>query len=339
LVRLEGIKDLADKFVRVRLTRLDDVDLNLFEFDYDLTLMVFFLNEEGKIYSRYGGRDAHSADALQSPAGLHHTMQSVLAMHDRNEKAFAPSSSEKPMFIGDLAARTLFGHGCVHCHQVKEILNDRLQQAGKWSRDMVWRYPLPENLGIELELEQAKVIKKIKPQSCAAQAGLKAADVVHELNGVPIHSFADAQFALDRAPATGAIPMSFQRGDRVLEAKLSLPEGWRKTDISWRTSMRRLVASPHLWGEDLTAQEKKALGLSAKQLAFRQQNSIPPPVQLAGIHGGDIILGIDDQVLDMGVSGFARYIQGNYLVGDKVKVNIIRDGKRLELPLTFAPAK
>jgi len=204
---------------------------------------------------------------------------------------------------------------------------------------MVWRYPWPENLGIELEIDRGNVIKEIKTQSCAAQAGLKEADVVYKLNAVPLHSFADAQFALDRAPATGAIPISFQRGDRVLEAKLSLPEGWRKTDISWRTSMRRLVASPHLWGEDLAPQEKKALGLSAKQLAFRQQNSIPPPVQLAGIHGGDIILGVDDQVLEMGVAGFARYIQGNYLVGEKVTVNIIRDGKRLRLPLTFAPAR
>jgi S1-C subfamily serine protease len=266
-------------------------------------------------------------------------MQSVLAMHDRKERAFAPTSSEEPKFIRDLAAQAGFGQGCVHCHQVKEILNDRLQQTGRWSRDMVWRYPLPENLGIQLEIERGNVIKGVKAQSCAAKANLKAGDVVQELNAVPVHSFADAQFALDRAPATGKIPISFRRGDRVLGAKLSLPEGWRKTDISWRTSMRRLVASPHLWGEDLTTEEKKALGLSANQLAFRQQNSLPPPVQAAGIHGGDIVLGVDDQALDMDVAGFARYIQGNYLVGDKVTVNIIRDGKRLKLPLTFAPAK
>jgi membrane-associated protease RseP (regulator of RpoE activity) len=333
------MKDLADKFVRVRLTRLDGVDLNLFEFDYDLTLMVFFLNAEGKIYARYGGRDALSADGRQSPAGLRYTMQSVLAMHDRKEKVFAPASSEKPKFIRDLAGTTGFGHGCVHCHQVKEILNDRLQQAGQWSRDMVWRYPLPESLGIELEIERGNVVKEIKVPSPAAGAGLKVGDVVQELNAVPIHSFADAQFALDRAPATGAIPISLRRGDRALEAKLLLPEGWRKTDISWRTSMRRLVASPHLWGDDLTTRDKKVLGLSANQLAFRQQNSIPPPVKEAGIRGGDIILGVDDQALEMDVVGFARYIQGNYLVGDRVTVNIIRDGKRLKVPLTFAPAK
>jgi serine protease Do len=321
------------------LTRLDSIDLNLFEFDYDLTLMVFFLSAEGKIYARYGGRDAHSADGRQSPAGLHYTMQSVLAMNDRKEKTFAPASSEKPKFIRDLVGPSGFGHDCVHCHQVKEIQNERLQQIGQWSRGMVWRYPLPENLGIELEIERGNMIKEIQARSAAARAGLQAGDVVQQLNAVPIHSFADAQFALDRAPALGVIPITVRRGDRVVEAKLTLSEGWRKTDISWRTSMRRLVASPHLWGDDLTTPEKKALGLSPRQLAFRQQNSIPPPVQAAGIHGGDIILGVDDQTLNMDVAGFARHIQGNYLVGDQVTVNLIRDGKRLNVSLTFAPAK
>ena len=301
-------------------------------------MMIFFLNGEGKMYARYGGRDAHSADGRQSLAGLHYTMQSVLAMNDREKKIFASASSEKPRFLGDLVGQS-FGHDCLHCHQVKEILNNRLHEAGQWTRDMIWRYPLPENLGIELETDRGNAIKEIKAKSPAARAGLQAGDVVQQLNAVPIHSFADAQFALDRAPITGVIPISVRRQDRILDAKLTLPEGWRKTDVSWRTSLRRMVASPHLWGEDLTATEKKALGLSTSQLAFRQQNSIPPPVQAAGIQGGDIILGVDDHALDMDVAGFAHYIQGNYLVGDKVTVNLIRDGKRLNLSLTFAPAK
>ena len=43
--------DLADKFVRVRLTHIDRVDLNLFEFDYDLTFMVYFLDASDKVYT------------------------------------------------------------------------------------------------------------------------------------------------------------------------------------------------------------------------------------------------------------------------------------------------
>ena len=42
--------------MRVRLTRIDGEDLNLFEFDYDLTFMVFFLSADQKVYARYGSR-------------------------------------------------------------------------------------------------------------------------------------------------------------------------------------------------------------------------------------------------------------------------------------------
>jgi DNA-binding response OmpR family regulator len=52
---LERIKEVADKFVLVRLTRIDNLDLRLFELDYDLTMMIFFLNSEEKVYARYCG--------------------------------------------------------------------------------------------------------------------------------------------------------------------------------------------------------------------------------------------------------------------------------------------
>ena len=54
---------MADEFVRVRLIRISGADLNLFDFDYDLTWAAFFLNANEKIYGRFGGRDAGPADA------------------------------------------------------------------------------------------------------------------------------------------------------------------------------------------------------------------------------------------------------------------------------------
>jgi serine protease Do len=334
VVRLEGIKEVADNFVRVRLTRIDTADLNLFEFDYDLTFMVFFLNAEGKVYARYGGRDADNADSRQSLKGLQYTMKSVLAMHEREQKAFAARSEDAPKFIRDVAGSRR-SRGCVHCHQVREILNADLRKKGKWSRDLVWRYPLPENLGFELEIDRGNVVKEVKRKSPAAAAGLKAGDVLQRLNGVPIHSFADTQFALDKAPRTGSIEVVRQRGDKVLKNKLALPQGWRETDLSWRPSMQRLIPAARLYGTDLTAREKKVLGLSAKQLAFRQRDSVPSQALTAGIRAGDVIVGFDDKRLEMDVDGFLRYVQRNYLVGDRVTVNVVRDGKRVNLTMTL----
>jgi predicted metalloprotease with PDZ domain len=334
VVRLEGIKDVADKFVRVRLTRIDNVDLNLFEFDYDLTFMVFFLNAEGKVYARYGGRDAESADSRQSLKGLAYTMKSVLDMHGREKKEFAPRSHEGTRYIREVSGPRRFGR-CVHCHQVKEIFHADLQRKGKWSRDLAWRYPLPENLGLTLEVDRGNVVKGVTKKSAAAAAGLKAGDVIRRLGGVPIHSFGDAQFALDIAPRAGSLEVVWQRGGKVLKEKLALRDGWRKTDISWRPSMQRLLAAARLYGTDLTTREKKALGLSAKQLAFRQKDYVPAQARAAGIRAGDIILGVDGQRLEMDVDEFLSHVKATYLVGDRVTVNLLRDGKRLNLPMTF----
>src|SRR5262249_58844249 len=95
VVRLEKIKDVADKFVRVRLPRIDDSDLNLFEFDYDLTFMVFFLNAGERIYGRYGGRDGRGPDTRMSLAGLHHAMGAALDTHGR-EAELAPPERAAP---------------------------------------------------------------------------------------------------------------------------------------------------------------------------------------------------------------------------------------------------
>ncbi len=296
--------------------------------------MVFFLNADEKVYARYGGRDAKSPDSRQSLAGLRYTMQSVLAMHAGAEKAFAPKSGDAPLFLRDTAFSRRGGR-CMHCHQVKEVLNAELEKKGKWSRDLVWRYPLPENIGLTLEVDRGNVVKEVTGNSPAAAAGLQVGDVVRRLNGVPVHSFADAQYALDKAPRAGTIPISWRRGDDVREGQLALAEGWRKTDLSWRPSMQRLIPSARLFGDDLTPEEKKALGLSSRQLAFRQKDPVSSQAQAAGVRPGDIILGINGQSPEMDILDFLRYVRRSYLVGDRVTVNLLRDGRRLDLPMTL----
>jgi hypothetical protein len=335
VVRLEGIKDYADRFVRVRLTRVDNLDLNLFEFDYDLTFMVFFVNADGKVYARYGGRDGRDADNRQSLAGLAYTMQSVLAMHGQKEPAFAPRSGEGPKYIREAGGPVR--RGCMHCHQVKESLNAGLKKAGKWTRELVWRYPLPENLGITLEVDRGNVIKQVVAGSPAAAAGLQPGDRLTRLGIVPIHSFGDAQFALDIAPNASTLAVAWRRGEALHEKTIALPEGWRRSDISWRPSVQRLVPSLRLYGTDLTAEERKAQGLSPKQLAFRQQDGLPKQARDAGIQAGDIILGLDSRVTEMDLNELIHHLRRNYLVGEEVPVNLLRDGKRLTHKMRLLP--
>jgi S1-C subfamily serine protease len=300
---------------------------------------VFFLNAEGKVYGRYGGRDAKNADDRQSLPGLKYTMKSVLKMHASETKVFAPQAQDKPKFLRDNMGGPKGGKGdrCLHCHQVKEVQYSELKKKGEWSRDMAYRYPLPDNVGLILEVDRGNVVKEVQPKTPAAKIDLRPGDVVQLVNGVPVHSMADAQFGLDKAPKKGEVEIEWLRGGEVLKGKLALDDGWKKADVSWRPSLRYLIPSVRLNGTDLTAEERKVMGLEPKQLAFRQKNEVSTQAKAAGILGGDIIVGLDGKSPELDVYNLVWYVQRNYLVGDDVTVNVLRDGKRLDLVMRLRP--
>lgn len=314
----------------MRLTRVIDVDIHQLEFDFDLTMMTFFLSPEGKVYSRFGGRDSKDAENRLSLAGFRHTMESVLAEHAKKSPQFAERKVEKPQYPRDM---NIAKRGCVHCHNVKEQQESTLARLGRWDRDLVWRYPLPDNVGIIPDVDRGNVVKTVTPESPAAQAGLKPGDQLRSLNRVPIHSFGDAEFALDRAPAKGGIDVAWERDGKAMSAKLELSEGWKKTDITWRASQQHRIPSLKLYGDDLTADEKKALGLKPGQLAFRQQKEVSSHAAKAGFKPGDVIVGVDDLEPEMSMTDFLFLVRRKYLVGDQVNVHILRDGKRLKVPM------
>jgi serine protease Do len=200
---------------------------------------------------------------------------------------------------------------------------------------MVYRYPLPDNLGFRLEVNRGNVVEKVTPGSPAEKAGLRQGDVVRRVGNVPIHSFADATYALDKAPAKGTLNLSWSRDKESLTASLDLPKDWRKTDISWRPSLRRFVPSSPFYGDDLNAAERKQLGLTDKQLAFRLTARLSTRAKQAGFQPGDIVISVDDRPLELTATNFVYFIHAEYLVGDTVHISLLRDGKKLRLPLTL----
>jgi predicted metalloprotease with PDZ domain len=312
--------------------------LNLFTFDYDLTFIVFFLDDQEQVYARYGGRDGRGPDELQSLDGLRYTMNSVLRMHEGKDKIYASREKGRARTIREEAASSgRRMRGCFHCHQVREVLDTNLRRAGKWDREQVWRYPLPDNLGLVMERDRANVVQRIVPGSPAASAGLKVGDTIRLLADVPIHSLADASFALDRAPRNGKIAVSWERTSETHAGTMDLPEAWRKSDVTWRPSMRRMLPTLPLFGTELTESEKKALGLAVMQLAFRQRGEVHSRAAAAGIRAGDVILGIDGKdFLGMDAAELRDHVKRTHLVGDAIKIDVLREGKRLSLPMTLA---
>ncbi|MSR30899.1 MAG: PDZ domain-containing protein [Gemmataceae bacterium] len=332
VVRLESLQDLGNKFILVRLTRIDGLDLNLFDFDYDLTLAFFFMNSAGKIYSRYGSRDATSADSRHSLKGLRHTMESVLKMHEKTFPAVAEPRVNSPDSYSQLM-RGRGINGCAHCHQVREALNHSLVRSGKWEREMIWRFPFPENAGLVLDVDKGNQVARVIPESPAQKAGILKGDDIRFMNGLPIHSLADFQYALDRSPKEGKVKITWQRNGQSFQSELEFAKDWKKSDLSWRPSQKKLVPLPGIYGANLTVNEKKSLGISATQLAFRHKDSLSDQAKAAGIRGGDIITGVKDKTLEMDVDGFFEYIRQNYLVGESVPLELIREGKKMQVSM------
>jgi predicted metalloprotease with PDZ domain len=203
---------------------MNGVDLARFEFDYDTTWHAFFLDPGLNVYSRYGGRDEEAADGRQSKESLLTTMREVLEVHERRKARAAvlpfllrdgqgegrdddvhpaPAKRSIPEDIPLLKR----GHqGCVHCHQVQEYRMLQDFHDKKFSREQLFGYPLPENVGLGFDRAHGHRIEAVIPDSPAAKAGLAAGDVVTRVADVAVHSEQDFRWALHRAPG-GEQPM------------------------------------------------------------------------------------------------------------------------------------
>ena len=74
---------LLSQYVLVRVTKMDEVDIGLFDRDWNNTLYFFILNEDEQVYMRYGGRDWASPDTYLNLSSLELALQQGLELHRR----------------------------------------------------------------------------------------------------------------------------------------------------------------------------------------------------------------------------------------------------------------
>ena len=313
------------------------VNLNVFKFDYDVTWYGFFLSADEHIYGRFGGRDATSADTYLTLPALKKAMRAALEQHRSSPPLVKEGQGESKRTVEDYAAiKRLKPNACIHCHQVYDFQRDEMRTQGTWKLDLAWVYPLPENIGVVVKAEDGTTIRAVSPKSPADVAGIQPGDRLRKINDARVNSFADVSHALHAAGPAKTMNVSVARGEKEVKATLQLPEGWRKTDISWRESMWGLEPNASVYGKDLTTKEKKRLGLPENSLAFSQGNFVPPAAAKAGIRAGDIIFGLDNKnTAGMTMLQFNVFIRLNYKVGDRVTYHVVRNGQRLEIPIVL----
>jgi hypothetical protein len=335
----------------VRKTEMTDMDIARFDFDFDTTWTAFFLDADRNIYSRYGGRDESTSDGRQTKASLLQTMREVLELHEQRKAAgrllvkdndVHPSPAEK-LTPKDIPLLRDNHSGCVHCHQVREY---RLLQAahdGKFSRDDLFPFPLPENLGVTFDRDHGHRVKRIEPESAAASSGLRPGDTILRVNDVAVHSEGDVRWALHRAREDQPLSIVARResdsGDAATSTtELRPPANWKQTDLGWRKSLRSVPLSLGFLGYALGREEKKTAGLADDSLAIKVASIRGSGLATnVGLKKGDLIIELASRRRVRTFEQFQSDQLRAYQPNDTVRVVVLRDGKEVAIEGPFPP--
>ena len=302
---------LTEHYLPVRVISLKGLDLNRFRFDYDQQLMGLVLTPDGVTLARWGGDDV-------SVASLVTLLEQVrTVVWPKAASASAPQTLRQkfPAFAQSKRA----DEPCYHCHYVHDAEIEQQRKAGTFQKLSLFRYPPPSVLG--LTLDDGNRIASVRPGSVAAKVGLRVGERLTMLNAQPIYTAADVAFALDALPA---------RVNRVvLNGKpITLPSGWRTYDISARPSQGAIPPIFGFWEEPVPG---------SKTLALKVNFVFPGEkwaASLGGLKLGDVIVAVDGKTLpQMTPRQFHTWLRLNKEVGQKVRLTVLRGGKRLILTL------
>src|SRR4051795_11298720 len=90
---------VMSEYVCVRVVRMDNVDVGLFDRDWNNAIYFFVLNADEQIYMRYGGREAEDPDTYNNLESLQVALRQGLEIHQRFlDGKFQPPPRPKPAF-------------------------------------------------------------------------------------------------------------------------------------------------------------------------------------------------------------------------------------------------
>jgi len=349
----DAITRLANEaFVPLRQVEMKGVDLSQFQFDYDLNWAAMFVNADGTVYGRYGTQSAEGPDAYNSTASLEKAMRRVLKLHadypanaaSLRDKKGAPKPYRTALDMPELEQRDKLrgataANNCIHCHMVHDAEQEQLRKQGRLTSDDLYRYPLPDNIGLHIDRDDGCRIEKVTPGGPAEAAGLRAGDTIARVNGQAIVSIADVQWVLHHLPNQDvSVKVEAERAGKPVEATINLKAGWKKTNFLWRGSRWSLRPRPGFWAPELKPDELRRLELADGARAYCVQwintgQSEGRKAKEVGLREGDVIVEVADQPVSMTPEQFHMHVRMTHKVGDDLPLTVLRDGRRQRIVL------
>lgn len=335
---------LFKQFVTVRITDAAQMDHRILPFtqyqDLDVSWWTYFLSPEGRLYGVYGGKDHVSDKTRINEESFVKTMNRVLAHHyDPRRGAWdleppAPVLQGPPKHATDLPGASLYlserkdiaTQGCIHCHQVNDILyRGRMEEPGFDRTKDVRPWPFPENLGFTVDAEDGLLVDTVESGSAAAIGGLRPGDRLRVANEQILFSEADFRGVLHRAPADAATFTLFvQRNGQPAQVKILVSGDWKKTLLSWRKSIYDGVMGTTPGFFPLKGPGMGKGSLSLKPFTKGKQNH---PAVKAGLRPGQVVVEVNGMDDDMTPREFLTWFRMNFDSGDPVELKVKEGGK------------
>lgn len=316
---------------------MDDIDIGLFEYDRHNTLYFFILNADEHIYLRYGGRDSRSPDSYLNLSSLELALEHGLELHRQYQQGkLKKAERPKPLFpreIPLLVERTIARNSCVECHLIADYQNIQREQEGSFDRlTHMYRSPDIKTLGVHLDVPKGLVVKEA--QGAVQAADMKPGDRITALNGTPVWTFGDLQYYYDKVDRRAQqIQINVDRNGEPADLAVMLPPRWWWTDLT----NRQWTVEPRVYFESrpLTEDEKRRHELDPEGFAG-EVSTVDSVAQLLKTHElqkGDIVFGVDGVQRDEIANTPELFIKLRKAAGETVTLDLIRDGKRMQMQL------
>lgn len=359
-----ALRPLYERYVCLRITNMRGVNLELFQFDYDLTFSALLMNADGTVYHRFGGRDERGPEQWLTLGSLETLLRHTLE-DDREYRATLARDAEplrEPIAQTSPARAELVLERvpsfkkrdkgeCIHCHSIQPALYEEALAAGSWTESRRWRYSSPRRIGFDLDREDQARLIEVMAGSSAWRAGLRVGDRLHRLAGVEVMSATDVMFQLDRFPAAGGeLLAEVEREGQGLRLSLPLAADWKlgtPLEFAWRPFKWGFTPAPGFGGRRLEREQLVERGL----IDAGQEGELPFALRVtylvtwgenqrygraaaaAGLREGDLLTA---------VAGKRDFVSGDHLhawwrltreAGEVLDLEIQREGKPMTLSL------